>query len=166
MTSAILSFLVAFAPVWAGDTVVISATAFPEVVSIRIADNRPDSIVYGALPYGAVNQDPKDNPTLGVENNGSVAENFHIRGADATTSGGTWTLSNTPGVDQYVHKFKTIEGATFTPLTEIAGNNELVNNIALGGTQDFKLRIDMPTPGTGGPYKEYSTTVTVVANAH
>jgi len=157
-------------PVWAQDDVAsINATVFPEVVSIEIPAGCESSIDYGTLSYGSVNQDPKDGPSLCVKNNGSVNENFHIAGYDMEPSDGEgipWSLACTTGTDQYVHKFApgdTTQGATFSCLTYSAGDNELAHDVALGGTQDFKLRIDMPTESDS--YEEHTTTVNVTANA-
>lgn len=141
-------------------SVEITATATPELISIKIANGYPSTVDYGVLDLGYANAAPTGDPVLRVENNGNIQEDFKIKGADATTTGSTWELSDTQGSKKYVHKF----GVGSSPSTYTALNKSgavLVNDIDPDSTQDFKLRIEMPS--SSDSYEQHSTTVTVVA---
>jgi hypothetical protein len=110
---------------------------------------------------------PGTHPSLRVVNNGNVAEDLLIRGADATApAGGTWTLSNTTvGVNQYMHLFgpgQTPAPLDYLPLSGSEGSS-LMGNVLAGTPVDFNLKIHTPTAST--VFGQYSTKVTVVAMA-
>ncbi len=138
----------------------ITATVTPELISIKIADGYPSSVTYGTLDLGYANAAPIGNPVLRVENNGNIEENFRIRGADAIASGSTWTLAGAQGPKQYIHEFAPV-GGSYSVLTKNPSGDFLVNDIAKGSTQDFKLRLSMPS--STDSFGEHSTTVTVIA---
>ena len=147
-------------PTSASDPAEITATATPELISIKIAGGYPSSVDYGVLDLGWANAAPTGDPVLRVENNGNVQEEFKIKGADATAEGSTWELSDVQGSKKYVHKF----GVGSSPSTYTALNktgSTLVDDINPDSTQDFKLRIEMPS--STDSYEQHSTTVTVVA---
>jgi len=145
----------------------VSATVTLQSISVTIAEGYPTAMDYGVMAPGTeampATYTPGTYSYLRVENQGSVAEDFLIKGADATCGAGTWTLAATPGADQYSHLYGIGQSpVSYTPLSTDA--SILGSNVAVGGTVDFNLKIKTPTSST--VYGEYSTTVTILAVAH
>jgi len=159
-------------PVFASDSVEVTATVTLEEVSISFWPGTFTTVDYGTLPFGAADQPPKSDPAIKVWNSGTVQEDFGIRGASATVAGGsTWALAGTSGQDQYVHKFcagSACSPGDFSPLTNDAVSNKITGGggIGPGDNTDFMLRLSMPTSVSVPSGDQYSTTVTVVATAH
>ena len=153
-------------PVFASDSVGVTATVTPEQIAVALYGSSPSSVNYGTLAYGAVDQVPQNNPYIELVNNGTVLEDFHIRGDDATTTiGSTWVLGSSPSHDQYVHKYGVgASPSTWHALTTSQVDNEWANDVPVGENRDFRLRIDTPTESSS--YEEHTTTVTVIATAH
>ena len=74
-----------------------SVTATTALISVSVD---PDSTDYGEIWTGESNSSGNINAT----NTGNVAENFTIKGIDATGAG-YWVLADTIGTDQYRHTF-------------------------------------------------------------
>jgi hypothetical protein len=145
----------------------VSATVTLQSISVTIAEGYPTAMDYGVMAPGTeaipATYTPGTYSYLRVENNGSVAEDLLIKGADATCGTGTWTLAATPGANQYSHLYGIGQSpVSYTPLSTSAST--LGSNVAAGGTVDFKLKIQTPTSST--VYGQYSTTVTILAVAH
>jgi len=145
----------------------VAATFTLESISVTISEGYPTAVNYGVTAPNAeavpVGYTPGTYHYLRVQNNGSVAEDLLIKGADATCGQGTLTLAATPGVDQYSHLY----GVGQTPTTYSAlstSASTLGTNVAVGGTVDFNLKIQTPTSST--VWGQYSTTVAVLAVAH
>src|SRR2546428_529539 len=78
-------------PVLADTSGTVNATATPQVISVSVS---PSSFDYGVVPFSTSNTtlSQKDtgseggvlNSALTTTNNGNVAEDFKIQGADAT----------------------------------------------------------------------------------
>ena len=152
-------------PTSASDPAEVTATVTPKLISIKIANGYPSSVDYGVWDLGSAEAtpiSPTADPVLRVENNGNIQENFRIRGADATATGSTWELSDTQGSKMYIHKFGLGSSPlTYTPLTKT--NGILVDGIDPDFTQDFKLKIEMPS--STDSFEQHSTTVTVIAES-
>ena len=163
-----LSFLVL--PTFASDSVGVTATVTPEQIAVALYGSSPSSVNYGTLAYGAVDQVPQNNPYIELVNNGTVLEDFHIRGDDATTTiGSTWTLDSSPGHDQYVHKFGRGQTPTeYFSLTKSTTDYMIhgAAGVAVNSREGFKLRLSMPTSASEQTNNPYTTTVTIVATAH
>jgi hypothetical protein len=145
----------------------VSATVTLQSISVTIASGYPTSMDYGVMAPGTeaipASYTPGTYSYLRVENQGSVAEDFLIKGADASCGAGTWTLAATPGVNLYSHLYGTGQSPVgYSPLSTAA--SILGSNVAVGGTVDFKLKIQTPTSST--VYGQYSTTVSILAVAH
>jgi len=78
----------------------ITATVTVQNISLSVSDG---SIAYGVLPTGYSKSTCDLNDTQTVTNDGNVAEDFNIKGKDSEN----WTLADTAGTNQYVHKFAT-----------------------------------------------------------
>jgi hypothetical protein len=146
----------------------VSATVTFQVISVSVGipSGYPTSVDYGPLrpdiEAAPASYSPATYSYLRVVNSGNVAEHFLIKGANATSPGeGTWTLADTPGVNQYVHLYGTEQApGGYTALSSTDGSN-LAANVAVGEGQDFNLKIHTPTGST--VQGQYSTTVTIVA---
>jgi len=145
----------------------VSATVTLQSISVTIASGYPTAMDYGVMAPGTeaipTTYTPGTYSYLRVENNGSVAEDLLIKGADATCGAGTWTLAASPGANQYSHLYGIGQSpVSYTPLSTAAST--LGTDVATGGTVNFKLKIQTPTSST--VYGQYSTTVTILAVAH
>jgi len=128
------------------------------IISITVDAN--STISYGALTAGA----SKSTIQLGtrplVRNSGNVAEDFKINGQNTSCP---WTLSTSAGNEQYVHEYSSNGGNSWTPL-DTSGNQVLVSNIAVDGTQYADLRVTTPTVTTC--YTSQSVNVGITAYQH
>ena len=147
-------------PAFAAQEVGITCTVTPQSVSVTV---NTTSIAYGVVDVSQTSSE------IVATNNGNAAENFNIKGANATGSGGdtTWTLSTAVGANQYMHEFAKPTyptAGTHTNWTSLTTTYQpLAASIAPSGTQLFKLQIWTPSSTTG--YGQCSTTVTIQAVA-
>ena len=147
----------------AADTDTVEATVKVQHISINISSD--GSIDYGALAVGtsattATGDGDNIDDTQTATNDGNVTEDFDIKGQDTAS----WALDTTTGADQYVHEFCTSNcdsSPTWTPLT--TSYDTLATGIGASNTQDFDLRIQVPTSTTD--YNAQSVDVTVLATA-
>lgn len=129
-------------------------------ISVTISEASPSEVDYGVMAPGT----EALSPVLQVVNDGSVAEDLLIKGANATCGAGTWTLADTPGADQYSHLYGIgMIPASYTPLSTTDASY-LGTDVVVGGTVNFRLKIQTPTSST--VYGQYATTVTILAVAH
>jgi hypothetical protein len=143
-----------------------TVTLEPYLISVRIAEGYPTAVEYGAMlpnteaePTAYI---PDTYSYLRVQNDGNVAADLLIRGANATCGTGTWILAATPGPDQYSHLYGLGQTpGSYSPLS--TSTSALGTNVTVGGTVDFNVKIQTPTNST--VYGQYSTTVTVLAVA-
>jgi len=158
-------------PVFASDSAEVTATVTPEQISVALYTGSPASVNYGTVPYRAVDRPPLTDPFIELVNNGTVRENFNVKGDDATASGegSTWTLGSSPGNDVYVHKFgRGSSPSEFFALTKVAADNLIhgAAGVAVNSREGFKLRLSMPISASNQTDDQYTTTVTVVATAY
>jgi hypothetical protein len=121
------------------DDETVNATVSLKVISLSVSTN---SLSYGALAVGDTDKVP-DPVKVTVTNNGSVVEDFKIKGGSSTP--GNWTLtSDAPGPDTYRHKFNLSSTGTFTPL---GTNSAVLQNdiVATTGAIDVFFMLDMPS---------------------
>jgi hypothetical protein len=161
----------AFMPVLAADTGTVNATVTGQVISVSVS---PSSFDYGVVPFSTSNTtvSQKDIGTTGLNtgltatNDGNVAEDLKIQGADATGGSTNWALVSSLGatVNQYVHAFNA--GTTLSSPTALTTGLQSLGagNVAASGSQAFVLQITMPLSGSDPA--QHSTTTTVVATAH
>lgn len=129
------------------------------VVSISITSS-------GVVSYGFVapgnNKDTTSsglNDTQTAKNDGTIAEDFNIKGQNTACP---WTLSASSGTDQYIHELSTNSGSSWTALT--TSYQALTTNIAANSTQNFDLRLT--TPSSTSCITQQSVDVTIQAVAH
>ncbi len=152
ITSVILLALVAV-PVFAGSTAGVNVTVQAQNISITVS---PTSYDYGVLSVGDTTETAT---TFTATNNGNIAEDFYIQGANTTN----WTLANNPGDEIYEHDFKGGSQATYKALT--TSDQAAASNIAAGGSvTNYRFQLHMPTSTTN--FDPQSTTVTFTATAH
>jgi hypothetical protein len=141
-------------PLVMGDgTEVISCTVTAGVYSVSL--NR-STVTYGNMAEGENQTDPQG--AINATNDAGIPEDIMIRGRNATAASGEWVLAGTPGVDQYRHTFN--DGGEENLTTD---NQMLVESIPNGDSQEFTLKIYVPT--TISISGTYTTDVTVVATA-
>lgn len=138
----------------------VSATVTAQNVSVTLTTD-------GAVDYGtqsiSTTTDTTDDgidDTETVQNNGNVAQDFDIKGANTAS----WTLGSTGGANQYAHKFCTTTcdtSPTWTALT--TSDQALATSVAASGSQSFDLQLIMPT--STASYVEQTLAVTVTASA-
>ncbi len=127
------------------DEATVTGTVTIALISISID---PTTFNYGIL---VTNDEKRATAISGIDhirvtNQGNMAVDLDIRGADATANGQTWTLSDTAiGEDRYMHEFSN-DVANFTDPQRLSTTDKtLATDIAVGGTHDFDLKIFTPS---------------------
>jgi hypothetical protein len=128
------------------------------VVSISISDKTVD---YGFLGGSATKDTIDPSQTQIITNNGSGAEDFDIKGQNASGGGCTWDLiTGVPGQDEYKQEFSTNAGGNWTAITTNYG--AMSTGIAKDGTVNLDLKITMPSISTC--FQGQSVDVTIQAS--
>jgi len=145
------------------NTKICVAIGVQPVVSVSVSDGNVD---YGIMPANTSKSTIDLNDMQTVTNDGSVTENFNIKGQDATGGGCTWTLASTNGVDQYVHQFcnATDYDCSNPPTNYVALTTTyqtLKTGIPPNGTVQIHLRLTTPTDSSC--YGQQSVNVTIQA---
>lgn len=158
ITLSLLIGLIFVPSVLASNSATVAATVSAQNISLTVSTG---TVSYGTLTLGgSVGTNPASTQT--ITNNGNVAEDFVISGANTAD----WALGATAGSETYVHKFCITTCGTpptnYTALT--TGNQSLASNIAANGTQNFDLYITVPTVTTH--YTQETANVTITASAH
>jgi len=145
----------------------VCAASSADVTATVTVQNVSVSVTDGSVSYGTVTSSgDQDTTTNGVDdsqtatNDGNVAEDINIRGADSTS----WTLASSAGSEQYAHKFCTSNcdsDPTWTALTST--NQTLSAGVSASGSVTFDLQILVPSATTQTSAE--SITVTVQASA-
>lgn len=144
----------------AADEESVTATVTAQSLALTVADA---SISYGTLGVGtsattAINDGDSLNDSQDAVNTGNVSEKFNVRGQNSVG----WTLGANPASETYSHDFCTADcdgTPTWTYLT--TSNQDLVASIGVGSTQNFDLRMRMPS--STSTYTSQSVDVTVQA---
>ena len=156
--------------IWAaiGGAAILAATALPAfaveesvsatVTPVFIAVSIDDGVVnYGTLAVDTSQDTVTQGDTQAVKNDGTVAEDFLIRGQNSAA----WVLAASAGDEEYKHEF-TKTGTFGTALT--TSNQSLDTNIALAGTTALDLKITTPTSTSASVTQTVDVTVVAVAN--
>jgi hypothetical protein len=143
--------------VYAENTATITATVTVQNISVSVSDG---SIAYGIMAANSTKSTCDLNDTQTVTNDGNIAETFNIKGQNSAN----WTLADTAGTDQYVHKFaaSSCPWTNGTPLT--TSYQTMATNIPPNGNSPLNLQITTPNPST--VFTEQSVNVTVQAVAY
>lgn len=142
----------------AGLTSALSNAINVGIVSVTISSN--GVVSYGTVPLNT----SKDTTATGlnsspvVQNNGTVAEDFTIKGQNSAN----WTLAATNGANQYTHKYSTNGGGLWTALS--TSFQALFINVAVGASQSFDLQLTTPT--STASYSQQSVDITIGAVAY
>ena len=140
----------------------ITATVLPTLVSLTIDISAVD---YGSVPLGTIERAPLNDPKISVIHNGNVNEDFAIRGSNAI-SNITWTLSDSPGANLYVHKYGVAAPPaipdSFVPMS--ASNANFAINLTPSESRNLKLRISTPT--STNSYSQLTASVYLTALQH
>ncbi len=133
------------------------------IVSISITSD--GTISYGIVSSGvSKNTTASDlNDTQTARNDSTIAEDFNIKTSNAT-GGTTWSVGSSPGTNTYVHEFSTNSGTNWTVLTTADSYQALATNIAASSSQNFDMRITLPS--TTSDYVQKTITITIQAVAH
>ena len=139
----------------------LEVTITPTLVSVVIS---PTSVDLGTVPTG---QESGSSGVVSAENNGSVTEDLDIKGSNAEcTSGGdpdVWTLSDSNGPTQFVMKVS--QDNWFSPSKNLSLSYcDLNNGVAVGTSEDFRVKIQMPT--NPGVFAEHAANIHVLATQH
>lgn len=130
----------------------------PTVISLTITS---DGVVsYGTVAAGTSRSTIDVSDTQTVANDGNVAEDINIK----TDEPAGWALGSSAGVDIFAHEFSTTSGSSWTLFTAANSYQALITNMAASDTQNFDLRLTMPTQSTSDTQK--SITVTLQAVQH
>jgi len=133
----------------------IQAIVNTEIVSIEVDPTTP--IDYGTLGY---TEESSPSYEITVTNNGTVSEDFEIRGEDATDSQGhTWTLSQNIGYDIYRHMYMESTATVYSYLG--ANYADMETGVPTSGTVTFQTKLQMPTGSSG--MGQFSTYVHILA---
>lgn len=134
------------------------------LISVSVADG---TVAYGILATNSSKDTTSSglNDTQSATNGGTSAEDFNIIGQ----SSANWTLSASPGVNQYSHQFcRTGSGSpdpcdsspTWTSLS--TSYQSLITNIAASSSQRFDLKLNTPTSTTATAQQSVNITVQAV----
>ncbi len=150
---------------------VITASVTVQNVSVTVNLSTVD---YGTLSFEATQRSgTAPSPFFIATNNGNVNEDLNVRGADATFTGGSWTIQATaPTCPTQTDLFRhSVIGATSGTddgeifMTTLDSGTPLATGLAANGTKGFNSKIYLPCSGSGGLGETASTTITVVATA-
>lgn len=119
----------------------VNVTA-PPIYSVAISP--AGDISYGIIEAGQSKSTIDVSATKTAENDGNTTENLNIKTSNAT--GGTgWTLGYPAATNVFVYEFSTNSGGNWTRFNTTDVYQTLAIGIAAAGTQDFDLRITVPT---------------------
>jgi hypothetical protein len=135
------------------------------IISVTITSTANNPFDYGIVALSGTKSTVDLSKTQTAQNNGNIPENFKIKTSNAT--GGTqWTLGSSPGSNVFVHEYSTNSGGAWTKFTtaDTYETTPLVTNVAVSGTQNFDLRITLPSGTTD--YQQKAVTITLMAEAY
>jgi hypothetical protein len=148
----------------------ITATVTVQEIAVSVD---PTSVDYGTVAFeGTKRSGTAASPYFTATNNGNVDIDLRVRGANATFTGGSWTIQGSAvscpgdGTDVFAHSaIGVTSSADDTPIfmTTSTSSSFLDEDLASAGTKDFNSEIFMPCNGSGGLGKTASTDITVVA---
>jgi hypothetical protein len=163
---AVLFYFVVLAVVSAFALVVNAATEATVTATVT-AQNIAVTVTDGSIAYGTLGIGTSTNTTTGGNNDsqtavntGNITQGFNIRGQNSVG----WTLTASPGSNQYTHQFCITNcdaSPSWTALT--TSNQTLFTSKAVGSSNPFDLQIKAPSSTTD--YTQQSVDVTVVAVA-
>lgn len=138
----------------------------PGVITIQalvysVAITPGGTITYGTIEGGQGKSTIDTSDTQTATNDGNTTENLNIMTSNAT-NGTSWTIGSSAGNNIFVHEFSINGGDSWTKFTAASNYQTLATGVIQSGTQDFDLRITVPTDSDA---QEKSITITVQAVA-
>ena len=152
----------------------ISATVTVKEISVIVS---PNSVDYEVLAF-------EESKTVGTvaapnftaTNDGSVDEDFLVRGANATVAGSpnAWAIQDTaldcgtPVLNKFRHA---VQGVSTGPVLDTAidltqtNKTGLASDVAPNDTKQFNSTLEMPCTGSTGLGEDATTSITIVAIA-
>lgn len=143
----------------AATTGTVTATVTAQNVAVTVADG---TVTYGTLAVGGTASTSSDglDDTQTATNEGNVSSDLTIRGQNSAN----WTLAASTGADQYVHEFCTSNCDTTPTWTALTTNYQaLASGVASSGTQDFDLKITVPSSSSNYTSQSVDVTVQIAA---
>jgi len=128
------------------------------VVSVTITTD--GTVTYGIVPTSSNKSTIDLSDTQTAQNDGNVTETFNIKTSNAT-GGTSWSLGSTPGTNVFVHEFSINSGSNWTKFNTADEYQQLATGITPEDTQDFDLRITVPSESSD--YQEKTITITIQA---
>ncbi len=117
----------------------VTGTLFIETLGITVT---PNTWPIGSILLSQITE----SGTFTIQNSGNVAENFQIRGTDAT---GGWALSNAIGQDAFKAEADKDDNGSYDIILTLI-NQLLFSNISIGGAGTIGLRYSAPSGDTKG----------------
>ena len=149
--------------VFGADASTTDATVTP--TSIQITRSAGDGIfAYGNVSLGTTTStEPAGLDDVETfKNTGSAAEKFSMKTSHAV-NGTQWDVtSGSPGTNTFRHSFTTTTSPTWQILDTYDTYETASSSVAVNGTVDTYMQIEMPT-GTGGDYTAKTITISVMA---
>jgi hypothetical protein len=109
-------------------------------------------VSYGDLSLNATTTSIVKDESQVVENTGNVTENINIKSTDAVGTT-TWALAASTGnLNEYVHKFSTTTGSSWTTFNTSHEYSTLKTGLAENATTSLDVYIQVPT--SSGDYQE------------
>lgn len=158
----LVSFFWAVKLIKAAEEASVAATVSAVSLSVSVADG---SVSYGTLSVGssattAINDGDALTDSQAAVNIGSTDQKISVRGQNSSPD--NWTLAAAPAGETYSHDFCTSDCDGTPSWTDLStGNQALVASLGVGATQNFDLRLRMPTSTTH--YDPQTISVTIQA---
>ncbi|UZE92895.1 MAG: hypothetical protein IB617_01910 [Candidatus Nealsonbacteria bacterium] len=144
----------------AADTGTVSCTVTAKSIALTVSD--------GDVAYGTVAESgSQDTTSTGVDdtqtvtNTGNIAEQINIKTSGAS-GGAPWTVGITAGSDVFVHSFATTTDETWQILDTVNEYETASSSVAVSGTLDIDLKINVPTSSTDNEEKTITVTIQAV----
>ena len=141
-------------------TSAVSCTVSAKSISLAVVDG---GVTYGSVAEGGTASTTPSglNDTQVVTNDGNVAEQINIK--TSTAVGGTaWTVGSTASTDVFVHSFTTTTAYVWQILGVADTYETASSSVAVSGTLNIDLKIDVPTSSTDTTEKTITVTVQAV----
>ena len=144
--------------VGAAEEVGVTATVTAQSISVAVTDS---DVTYGTVSTSSTRDTTvtEENESQTAENDGSVSEDFNMKGQNSAD----WGLGTTAGSESYTHKYcnsSDCDGSpSWTALT--TGYALVYDSVAITGTRIFDLQVGTPTSTSN--YGSQSVDITVQA---
>ena len=161
LVASFLSAILICLPVLAASTNSIGATVTAQNISVVVTTS--GSVPYGNVALSGQKSSITVSATQNAVNNGNITEAFNIKTSNATSTGGTWTITTATGtIDQYTHDFSTTTGSLWVRLAAVDTYAAATGSIPVNATTTIDLRIGIPSSVSEYSAKTISVTIQAV----